>query len=692
MPADLLFELGLEEVPAGFLAQGLIDLERLATAALAEDRLGFDRVRVVGTPRRLVLHVSQVADRQQDLSERLVGPPAKAAWDQAGNLTKAGQGFARKNGVDESALERAEVEGRKGEYLVCTREIAGQPATAVLVPLLERLCQAIPWPKSMRWAHREESFVRPVHWLVALLGEEVLPVSFIGMKAGRVSRGHRFLAPAPLEVTSRLDAYVSTLREAFVVVEPETRQETIRAELARIERETGATVRPDDALVAEVANLVEYPVAVCGSFDEVYLEVPAEVIVSAMRAHQRYFAMNTTGGELANRFITIAGTVTRDVAVVRAGNERVLAARLADAQFFFREDAKASLEGWAARLADVVFQAKLGSIAAKAQRIGEIARHLAMATGTDAAHTARAAALCKADLVSHMVGEFPELQGIMGMHYARGGGEPEQVATAIAEHYLPRGAGDALPTSDVGAVVGLADRIDTVVGCFAVGLIPSGSADPYGLRRAALAIISILRDRDWPVRLDQLIDWAAVALAERGKVILEAERRRAVLDFFRTRLRGVLVDTGLPADCVDAALTAGFEDVPDVIARAGAVAELRKRPDFEPLATAFKRVANILKGAGAGADPDPGRFAEDAERALWAAFTDVRNRVDARLGEADYGQSLQILAELKEPVDRFFDAVLVMDENEGVRANRLALLGSINATFTRIADFRQLTV
>ncbi|HUH02517.1 MAG TPA: glycine--tRNA ligase subunit beta [Kofleriaceae bacterium] len=691
MAADLLFEIGLEEVPAGFLAQGMIDLERLATTALTEARLGFDRVRVVGTPRRLVLHVSQIADRQLDLSERLVGPPAKVAWDEAGTLTRAGQGFARKNGVSESALERAEVEGRKGEYLVCTREVEGQAATAVLVPLLENLCRAIPWPKSMRWAHREESFVRPVHWLVALLGEEVLPVSFVGVKAGRTSRGHRFLAPAPLEVTARLDAYVSALRQAFVVVEPETRRETIRAELGRIERETGATVRPDDALVAEVANLVEYPVAVCGSFDAAYLEVPAEVIVSAMRAHQRYFAMNAPGGELVNRFITIAGTVTRDVEVVRAGNQRVLAARLADAQFFFREDGKASLEAWAARLGDVVFQAKLGSIAAKAQRIGEVAGHLAAATDADAAHTARAAALCKADLVSHMVGEFPELQGIMGMHYARGAGEPEQVAIAIAEHYLPRGAGDALPASAVGAVVGLADRIDTIVGCFAVGLIPSGSADPYGLRRAALAIIAILRDRGWPVRLDGLVDWAAAALAERGQVIL-GERRAEVLDFFRTRLRGVLVDTGLPADCVDAALTAGFEDVPDVIARAGAVAALRKRPDFEPLATAFKRVANILKGEGAGADPDPGRFNEDAERALWTTFTDVRARVDARLAEADYGQSLQILAELKEPVDRFFDAVLVMDENAEVRANRLALLGSINDTFTRIADFRQLTV
>ncbi len=293
--------------------------------------------------------------------------------------------------------------------------------------------------------------------------------------------------------------------------------------------------------------------------------------------------------------------------------------------------------------------------------------------------------------MTHMVGEFPELQGVMGAHYARLAGEPEAVASAIADHYLPRGASDSLPAGDTGAVLGIADRIDTVVGCFAVGLSPTGSADPYGLRRAVLAVLSILRERSWPVSIADLVDWAAAALTD-GGVAVSDERRAEVLEFFRVRLRGALVELGLPADCVDAALTAGMDNVADVVARAEAVSELRGRPDFEPLASAFKRVANILKGERAGDEPDPKRFAEDAERALWDAFREIRSRVDASLTAGDYHGSLQVLAELKDPVDRFFDAVLVMDEDENVRRNRLALLGSINATFTRIADFRQLTV
>ena len=691
MPADLLFEIGTEEIPAGFLVRGLADLERLATRLLGEARLDHERLRVLGTPRRLVLSVKGVTDRQPDLHERLVGPPARVAFDDDGVPTKAALGFARKNGLDPDALQRAEVEGRKGDYLVANREVAGLPAAEVLPAVLERLVGELPWPKAMRWNGGTGPFVRPVHWIVALLGATVLPVELFGVRAGSDSRGHRFLAPAPLPVVAGLDPYQSALREAFVIVESATRREMIQAELLRIEKETGAAVRPDDALLDEVSNLVEYPVAVCGSFDEAFLEVPEEVIVSAMRSHQRYFAMQDAAGALTNRFVTIAGTVTRDVDVVRAGNERVLAARLSDARFFFREDRNKSLDDFAARLADVVFQSKLGSVAAKVARVGQVAGRIAGGVDVEGGAVARAAALCKADLVTNMVGEFPELQGVMGAHYARLAGEPEPVASAIADHYLPRGANDALPAGDTGAVLGIADRIDTVVGCFAVGLVPTGSADPYGLRRAALAILSILRDRAWVVSVTDLVDWAAAALID-GGVEVSGERKAEVLEFFRVRLRGALVDSGLPADCVDAALTAGMDTVADVVARAEAVSELRGRPDFEPLAAAFKRVANILKGERAGAEPDPGRFAEDAERALWDAFREIRSRVDASLTAGDYHGSLQVLAELKDPVDRFFDAVLVMDEDDNVRRNRLALLGSINATFTRIADFRQLTV
>ncbi|WP_428262963.1 glycine--tRNA ligase subunit beta [Haliangium sp.] len=688
MSADLLFEVGTEEIPAEFLRRALDEIATRGQALLAEARLEVGRVTALGTPRRLVLAASAVADRQPDLSERVVGPPARVAFDGDGNPTKAAEGFARRNQVELSALERAEVEGKKGEYVVCTRHEPGRPAAEVLPGLLERLLTELPWPKSMRWGSREEAFVRPVHWIVALFGDTCLPVSFAGVEAGRRSRGHRFLAPGEVEVESALGGYCERLRRAFVVVEPQARREMIEAELARVESETGARVRPDPELVAEVTNLVEYPAAVCGSFEEAFLEVPEEVIVSAMRSHQRYFALEDEQGRLVNRFATIAGTVTRDPEVVRAGNERVLAARLADARFFFREDQKRSLDERAGKLSEVVFQSRLGSIGAKVGRVTEIVRALAAEVGVDPALAARAAALCKADLVTQMVFEFPELQGVMGRHYARMAGEPEAVSEAIYEHYLPRGAGDELPTSDLGAALGVADRIDTLVGCFAVGLGPTGSADPYGLRRAALGILGLLLDRGWAVSLSTLVDRAAAALA--GTAEVDGACREQVLGFLRTRLKGMLGE--LPADCVEAALTIGYDDVPDARARAQAVAELRRRDDFEPLGVAFKRVANILKDTDAAAAPAPDRFVEDEERALWRAFGDIESQVDEHLGSSDYGRALAVLAELKDPVDRFFDKVLVMDEDPAVRANRLALLARIGATFARIADFRQISV
>jgi glycyl-tRNA synthetase beta chain len=689
MPADLLLEIGTEEIPAGFLTRAIESLAGRAETALAEARLDAERIRVLGTPRRLVLAVARLADRQPDLSERVVGPPARAAFDDAGKPTQAAIGFARRNGVPVEALERAEVEGKKGEYVVCTRHEPGQPAAAVLPALLERLIAELPWAKSMRWAHREEAFVRPVHWIVALLGDDVLPVSFAGVHADRVSRGHRFLAPEPVAVPSALPAYLDLMRKRFVIVDPAMREEMIAAELARVESEIGARVRPDADLRREVANLVEYPVAVCGSFRESFLDVPEEVIVSAMRSHQRYFAVEDAQGRLIHRFVTIAGTVTRDPAVVRGGNERVLAARLSDASFFFREDRKHPLEERVAKLDGVVFQSSLGSIGAKIRRVGVIARKLAGEIGADEAHVARAALLCKADLVTQMVFEFPDLQGVMGRHYARLGGEPAAVSEAIFEHYLPRGAGDAMPRTDVGAVLGIADRIDTLVGCFAVGLAPTGSADPYGLRRAALGILGILLDRGWSISLSHLVDLAAQALA--GTVEVKDDGKAAVLGFLRTRLKGLLGE--LPADCVEAALATGFDDVPDARARARAVAALRQREDFEPLGVAFKRVANILKGeAAAAGEPDTGLFAEEAERALWRAFGDIASQVERHLESGDYERALGVLAELEKPVDRFFEEVLVMDEDPRVRANRLALLARIGGSFARIADFRQLAV
>jgi glycyl-tRNA synthetase beta chain len=689
MGAELLFEMGTEEIPAGFLTRALEALPALAEERLRAARLAFGQVRALGTPRRITLSVKDLADRQADVSELVTGPPAKAAFDAAGKPTKAAVGFAQKNGVAIEALTVVEVPG-KGAYVAARREEKGGATAALLPKLLGDLAHAIPWKKSMRWASLDEAFVRPVHWVVALYAGEVVPLTLYGAKSSRETRGHRFLSPAAVALDGSLEGYVQKLREAFVLVDSQTRRTSIEAELLRVEKEAGGlTVRPDPELLGEVVNLVEYPQAVCGSFAEEFLVIPAEVIVSAMRGHQRYFAMEAPGGALRNRFVTVAGTLVADPAVVRHGNERVLAARLSDAKFFFVADRQSKLGERSGKLDGVVFQAKLGTIGEKVVRLRKSG--LAELLGVDPAAFDRAAELCKTDLVTKMVGEFPELQGVMGRHYALLEGEKLEVADAILEHYMPRGAQDRLPPGSLGAALGLADRMDTLVGCFAVGLAPTGSADAFGLRRAALAILNLLLDKGWRVSLGTLVDRAARELG--GKIHWTPELRLQILEFARTRLAGLLVEQKkLPADCVEAALAASSEDVPDALWRATAVAHLRDRPDFEPLGIAFKRVANILKGEAVKGEPNVDSLAHPSEKALWAAFVAVRERVSGQVGALKYDEALRELITLKPGVDKFFDDVLVMDKDPAVRQNRLALLGTINATFLSIADFRQLAV
>nr|MDQ3370300.1 glycine--tRNA ligase subunit beta [Myxococcota bacterium] len=507
MPSDLLFEIGCEEIPAKMLAKQLVELPALVEKRLAEARLEHQGVRALGTPRRLAVIVKGLVERQPDLNEQVVGPPVSAAFAPDGSVTKAGQGFAAKNGVDPASLVKQEVPGKKGQYAVALRSVVGQDTRGLLPALLADVAKAIAWPKSQRWGWSEVTFVRPVQWLVALFGGEVVPLQWANLTAGRASRGHRFLAPGPVEIASP-DRYVDALRGAHVVVDPEMRKELVRAELSRLAVETGCRVRADEALLDEVIHLGEYPVGVAGQFDPSFLEVPEEVIVTAMRTHQRYFALEDATGKLANRFATMMATVVKDPTVVQRGNEKVLAARLSDAKFFFAEDRKRSFEEWNQKLDAVVFQAKLGKTAStighKVRRIGAIAERVAADVGADVALVRAAAQVCKADLASGAVGEFPELQGVMGRHYATHFGQPAPVALAIDEHWWPKGQGGALPTSEAGAILALADRMDTIVGCFAVGLEPSGSADPFGLRRAAIGIWQILLARPawataWPV-------------------------------------------------------------------------------------------------------------------------------------------------------------------------------------------------
>ena len=713
---ELVFEIGSEEIPARMLARVIAELPDLARARLDAARLPCRDVVAMGTPRRLTLIIRGLAARQPDLRERVVGPPAGAAFGPDGAPTRAAIGFAAKNGVDPTTLERSPVEGKKGDYVIATRFVAGQATADVLPALLAGLCGALLWPKAMRWGWSELGFVRPVHWLLALWGDDVVPVAWAGLTAGRTTRGHRFLAPDPLELT-RAEDYVSRLREAFVIVDPAARREVIAAELARVERETGDRVRPDAGLLDEVTGLCEYPVAVWGEFDRAFLEVPEEALVTAMRNHQRYFAMESANGALANRFVTIAGTVTRDAAVVRAGNQRVIAARLADARFFFGEDKKKDLDGLRTKLASVVFQAKLGdarSTGDKVRRIVGIVDALHGRVGTDADHKVahRAAELSKSDLLTGMVGEFPELQGIMGMHYARHQlrEEPayqdvgDAIGLAIAEHYLPRGAGQALPSTIAGALVGLADRIDTLVGCFGTGLEPTGSADPYGLRRAANAILAVNLDlgpggahhdavgkgRGFPISLDLLVELAAQQFA--GKVEISDTDCGELHEFFRGRLRTLLLDEGLAAADVDAALGVDFDDVCDARLRARALATV-------PAAAreVFKRIANILddahgKAIAISGEVKPGLFVSEggSEARLWKAFVDVVDRLNHAIANQAYRDMFAILVELQPTVAAFFDkgGVMVMDPDPALRENRLSLLDRLLKPFAAIADFR----
>lgn len=701
MSLELLLEIGCEEIPARFVSRALAELPALVESKLAAARLAHSGVSVMGTPRRLAIFVRGLAETQPDLREEVVGPPVSAAFGPDGAPTKAGIGFAQKNGVDPAALQKREVAGKKGLYAVAERHVVGQATRGLLPELLAGIVGGISWPKSMRWGWGEAAFVRPVQWLVALHGGEVIPFSWGGVTAGRQSRGHRFLAPGAVELGSP-EGYLEAMRRAFVIVDPEVRKNVIAGELLRIERATGCKVRPDDELIDEVVQLGEYPVGVCTDFPAEFLIVPEEVIVTAMRTHQRYFAMERDG-KLTNRFVTMMATVVKDPTVVEAGNQYVLASRLSDARFFFTEDQKKPLEEWGKKLETVVFQARLGeaekTTGRKRQRIVALARALAAAVPScDARVVERAATLCKCDLATGSVGEFPELQGVMGMHYARLQGEGEAVAQAIAEHYYPKGQGAALPSTIEAAIVALADRLDTLVGCFTVGLAPSGSADPFALRRAAIGVLQILLkwgDVPGMSLLGDCLSFAARSYGGELQGKFGAEKIDvSLIAYFQTRLRALLIDEeGLAVQDVHAVVSQDAVrnvQLKELRARAR---EVGKVP--EEARAVFKRIANILddaetKGHHPPAEVDEAAFVADTERNLWKKYTELDFAAVA--GSDDYAGSFAKLRELGPTVAAFFDkgGVMVMDPDPRLRDNRLALLHKIREPYAQIVDFRLL--
>jgi glycyl-tRNA synthetase beta chain len=686
-PLELLLEVGTEEIPARFIPRALEDLAAAARAALAARRLGHGEILVFGTPRRLALCVKGIDGRQLDLEREVTGPPKKAAYDAAGNLTKAGEGFARGQGIDPKDLYVATTP--RGEYLAALRKEAGRPADEILSEEVPGWITGLRFQKSMRWGSGELRFVRPIHWVLAVLGGKVLDFEIEGLRPGNRSRGHRFLAPKEFAVRHVAD-YLAKTRKGFVVADPAERKEAIRSQVVAAAAHRGGRAVIDEELLEHVTNLVEWPVAVCGGFEPEFLAVPPEVLVTAMKSHQKYFTVVDEAGRLLPWFVTVSNMQAEDMGLICAGNERVLRARLADARFFWESDLKTPPRGRVAGLASVVYQEKLGSYLEKVERVRELARFLARETdGHREEDAARAAFLSKADLVTGMVGEFPELQGVMGRHYALAAGEKPEVAEALLEAYLPRFAGDALPKSELGAILSAADRVDTIAGIFGIGLAPTGSEDPYALRRHTLAVINILAERAWPVHVKSLVEFAIATLS--GKITRPAEGLRAeVLEFFRGRLENLHVAAGAPVDIVRAVLAAGFDLVPEVQARIGALDELRAREDFAALAVTFKRVANIVPPEFVG-EVDESLCAEPVERDLARAASAVRADVDAKVRERDYRAALLRVAELRPVVDRFFDGVLVMAEDAQVRRNRLALLAAVQALFAGIADFRQIS-
>lgn len=682
---ELFLEIGCEELPAGFIPRATAEMEAIITRELAVARLSFSEIKTLATPRRLVLVVKGIPTVQPDAEISATGPSLKAAYDADGKPTRAAEGFARGQGVDVADLRTITTE--KGEYLFVSKHVTGRPTYELLTELLPALVANIPFKKSMRWGDQEVRFARPVHWIVALFDGTVVPFSFGTIESGKVSRGHRFMANTPFPV-SDFAHYLDECERHFVIPDPEKRKEIIRRETHRVAIAAGGHLLPDEELLEQVAYLVEYPSAVHGTFSSEFLKVPKEVLITSMRSHQRYFSIVDADGGLLPGFITINNTLTEDPSVVIKGNERVLRARLSDARFFFEEDQKFRLDDRVQSLKKVVYQQKLGTSFEKMERFKSLAEGLSDRINPAVrTQTSRAAWLCKADLVSGMVGEFPEVQGIMGREYALLEGESADVANAIAEHYLPTQAGGELPASDIGAFVSIADKLDTICGCFGVGLIPTGAADPYALRRATIGIIAIILDKGYRLSLPLLIDESLkllVAKLTRPKEQVSGD----VLEFFRARFINLL-GSSFATDAVDAAIAAGFDDLVDVKDRIAAIAEFKTHPDFEPLTVAFKRVGNIIK-EGVDAPVDPALFQDDAEGILYEAIQTAKNSADALISSGAWLDALTEIATLRGPVDRFFDRVMVMAEDQLVRANRLALLTTIARLFGKVADFSRL--
>ena len=664
MAKDLLFEIGAEEIPAGFLPNIIKQLGELATAALAERHIPHGAVKVYATPRRVALLINDVAERGEDVHETHKGPSVSIAYDADGNATKAAIGFARGKGLDVSELKV--VDG----YIFADTTTAGLDTKEVLSDVLPSLITGLSFPKSMHWGDLEERFVRPVRWLVALFGQDVVPVIFANVTSTNVSRGHRFLGESELTITEPKD-YVDTLTKNFIMIDQDVRREMIRKQLTELAATKGATVVWDEDLLDEVTFLVEYPTALCGTFDESYLALPSDCIITPMKDHQRYFPMVDGKGTLLPMFLTVRNGDSKSLEVVAAGNERVLRARLDDAKFFFNEDRKTPLAGRYEALTKIVFQEGLGNLKDKTERLLTLGAALAQEVGfTDTVTLERATHLAKTDLTTGMVSEFTELQGIMGKEYALLDGETPAVGEAIFEQYLPRFAGDILPSTDAGRILSIVDKVDTIVATFSRGLIPTGSQDPYALRRQTIGIINILMDSKWSLSMRPIwmkaMELLGVASEKQEELLGQLE------NFFILRLKNILLEQGMPYQVVDIVLS---QDTVTVALAEGLGQALtaNRLDENEPLMQAYTRIFNMVKDV-TFTGVDQSLLKEDSEQALYKAalpvYTTNRNALEA----GDYVKAVSLAESLVPYIETFFEHVMVMDKDEAVKQNRLQLL------------------
>lgn len=675
---DFLVELGTEELPPKAL-KNLGDAFRDGIVqGLKDASLTHGKVAVYAAPRRLAVLVEGLSVQQPDRTVALDGPPLSAAFDAEGNPTQAALGFAKKCGVDLAEVDRS------GPKLRFSRTLEGRPARALLPDIVESSLADLPIPKRMRWAARREEFVRPTQWLVMLFGDEVVDCEILAQKAGRLSRGHRFHHPDEVRISTPA-TYAEDLRSAYVIADFAERRAQIAQRVEQLAREQEGRAVVPPALLDEVTALVEWPVPLVCAFEERFLAVPQEALISTMQDNQKYFCLLDEDGKLLPRFITVANVESKDPAQIVAGNEKVVRPRLTDAEFFFKQDQKQPLEAFNERLKNVVFQAQLGSVYDKAERVSKLAAFIAGQIGGDPQRAARAGRLCKCDLASEMVGEFPEMQGIAGLYYAQAGGEPQDVALALNEQYMPRGAGAELPSTLTGAAVAVADKLDTLAGIFGIGMLPTGSKDPYALRRAALGVLRILIEKG--LDLD-LVEATRVAIAQYGGKVQTNGLAVQVLEFVFDRLRARYEDEGVEVPVYLAVRAVQPASALDFDQRVQAVQAFRRLPDAAALAAANKRVSNLLDkfDGQVPAEIRPHLFDNASEFSLYSAIQQADHAVQPLAAARQYREALERLASLREPVDAFFEAVLVNAEHPDVRANRYALLAKLRGLFLGVAD------